>query len=798
MTVASPFAPFDTSEPAGQPGDLRVSPAPITPVPVSAGPARFTHPQYGDPTATWAYRDGAGLLLGHTVRFDCEGRKKILPRTWCRHEDGSERWSWKSFATPRPLYGLDRLAARQNAPLLLVEGEKTADAAQQLLPSHVVMTWPGGSKAGAKVDWSPLSGRAVTLWPDADAEGLEGMEKVKRLLADAGAARTSIVQLPGNLTEGWDLADRIPDGMDVEELVRSAKPATGAAIMPPGYQFTRYGLVWRDDAEDSSDLFLAGVFDVPAETRDGEGTSWGVLLRWDDHDGREHKYALPRSMLAGDGADARRILLDAGLYVSPAHKAREKLNHFLGTVRSPERARATSRIGWHDGVFVLPDGAIGTSGSNELFLLQHTGSLKHAFRQQGRLSDWQENVARLAPGNSRLVLAVSTAFASALIGPCDGESGGIHFRGPSSTGKSTALIMAASVWGGGDDGEYVRSWRATSNGLEGVALAHCDALLCLDEISEVAPREASEISYMLGNGSGKSRSTREGLAKPPARWRLLFLSSGEVSLADKIAEEGRSRRTTAGQSVRLIDLPADARAGLGLFEHLHGSDSAERFARQIKQASTLHYGTAARAFIKYVVEEPDCLQHRSEFYRQFVGTYVDPVADGQVHRVAQRFALIALAGELAITARILPWEAGTAVKAAGRCLEDWVNSRGGIEPAEIRGGIEQVRSFISAHGSSRFLQPWEPGGGNQPLREVAGFRKREGDGWDYYVTSSAWRDEVCKGFNSTTIAEALHQRGLLAATQNGRLNSVVRVPGEGPQRLYHLHSKLLGNSHDDR
>jgi uncharacterized protein (DUF927 family) len=303
---------------------------------------------------------------------------------------------------------------------------------------------------------------------------------------------------------------------------------------------------------------------------------------------------------------------------------------------------------------------------------------------------------------------------------------------------------------------------------------------------------------MLGNGSGKSRSTREGLAKPPSRWRVLFLSSGELSLADKIAEDGRSRRVTAGQAVRLIDLPAEAGAGLGLFEDLHGSDSAERFARQIKQASTSHYGTAARAFIKYVVEEPDCLHHRSEFFRHFIGTYVDPIADGQVHRVAQRFALIALAGELAITARVLPWESGTAVTAAGRCLNDWVKSRGGIEPAEIRGGIEQVRSFISAHGSSRFLQPWEQGSGNQVIRDVAGFRKREGDGWDYYVTSSAWRDEVCKGFNSTTIAEALHERGLLAATQNGRLNGVVRVPGEGPQRLYHLHAKLLGNGLDDR
>src|SRR6267142_4755852 len=223
--------------------------------------------------------------------------------------------------------------------------------------------------------------------------------------------------------------------------------------------------------------------------------------------------------------------------------------------------------------------------------------------------------------HSRLVLALSSAFAAALIEPCNAESGGIHLRGPSSTGKSTALIVAGSVWGGGEPGDYVRSWRATSNGLEGVALAHCDALLCLDELSQVPARDAGEVAYMLGNGSGKSRSSREGLARPAAQWRLLFLSSGEVSLADKIAEEGRSRRATAGQAVRLIDLPADAGAGLGLFEHLNGSESAERFARQIKQASTAHYGTAARAFIKHIVEESDCLRHVSQFTRDFIADH---------------------------------------------------------------------------------------------------------------------------------------------------------------------------------
>ena len=461
------------------------------------------------------------------------------------------------------------------------------------------------------------------------------------------------------------------------------------------------------------------------------------------------------------------------------------------SLRSTGRARATTRVGWHDGVFVLPDDSIGTTPGGELLLLQQSGTIKHSFRQRGSLSEWQEGVARLAIGNSRLMLAVSASFAAALLEPSKAESGGIHFRGQSSTGKSTALLMAASVWGGGEPGGYVRSWRATANGLEGVAVAHCDTLLCLDELSQVQAREAGEVAYMLGNGSGKSRSNRDGLARPAAQWRILFLSSGEVSLADKMAEDTRWRKAAAGQSVRLIDLPADAGAGYGLFEHLHGYETADAFARHIKVCSTSCYGTAARAFLSHIVSEMDDVAAATIAYRQkFVERYVASGADGQVSRAAQRFGLIGAAGEIAIGAGILPWQPGSAFAAAARCLQDWIGCRGGIEPAEIQEGISQVRAFISAHGSSRFLAAWEDDA-NHAVRDQAGFRRREGAGWEYFVTASCWREEVCRGFDAKTIAATLHERGLLIGGDNGRFSEVVRVPQQGSLRLYHVTSKLL-------
>ena len=290
-----------------------------------------------------------------------------------------------------------------------------------------------------------------------------------------------------------------------------------------------------------------------------------------------------------------------------------------------------------------------------------------------RLEGWQEHVARYAIGNSRLGLALSTAFAAPLLYPTSSESGGFHFRGGSSTGKTTALIVAGSAWGGGGVRGFIRTWRATSNGLEGVAALHCDALLCLDEMGQVDGREAGAIAYMLANGCGKARANRDGFARPSAEWRLLFLSSGEVGLADKIAEDGRGRRAAAGQQVRIVDIAADAGAGLGLFEDLHGFASADAFARHLKMAAGEHYGLAWRAFMRLLTKDFDAIAPTVSGYRdEFIAENCPKGADGQVSRVAARFGLVAAGGEMATAFGVLPWEPGEATKAAARCFADWL------------------------------------------------------------------------------------------------------------------------------
>jgi putative DNA primase/helicase len=184
----------------------------------------------------------------------------------------------------------------------------------------------------------------------------------------------------------------------------------------------------------------------------GPPGNWGVLLRWKDPDGRTRDWAMPRSLLAGDGLEVRRVLLNGGLYIGASAKARTLLTTYLASMHVTARWRAVTSTGWFGSTFILPDGAVGVAALDEHFILQTAHVVDHAYNIRGSLIEWQHNIARFAVGNSRLALAISTAFAACLVGPCGAESGGIHFRGRSSIGKTTALNVAGSVWGGGDRG----------------------------------------------------------------------------------------------------------------------------------------------------------------------------------------------------------------------------------------------------------------------------------------------------------------------------------------------------------
>lgn len=178
-----------------------------TPQPDAPEPCtEFLHYKHGTPSKKWTYRNAQGKVIGYVCRFDLQdGSKDVIPRTWATNGNRAE-WRWMGFARPRPLYNLDRLAANPTAPVLIVEGEKTADAAQVLFPKQVVITWPGGAQGLKYADLKPLEGRKVTLSPDNDAPGFKAMITIAAMLKDTAASVKWLPPVPGS-GKGWDWAD---------------------------------------------------------------------------------------------------------------------------------------------------------------------------------------------------------------------------------------------------------------------------------------------------------------------------------------------------------------------------------------------------------------------------------------------------------------------------------------------------------------------------------------------------------------------------------------------------------------
>jgi putative DNA primase/helicase len=583
-----------------------------------------------------------------------------------------------------------------------------------------------------------------------------------------------------------------------DDSVRAA--IGGAAVkakLPFGYAMKPDGLYF-DDGGDNPATRIAGKIEVLAQTRDDLGASWGLLLRWQDGDGREHRWAMPKALLAGDGTDIRSNLLDRGCYVGPSAKARGKLQDFFAMVSIDARARAVDRVGWMDGAFALPDRTIADTDSHRV-IYQGPAAFEHAYRIDGDLEGWK-TLAAYGVGNSRLAVALSAAFVGPLLDILGEEGGGLNFRGSSSIGKSTALIAAASVWG--KPASFVRQWRATSNGLEGVAVQHNETLLCLDELAQLDAKEAGSVAYMLANGQGKARAGRSGAARASASWRVMFLSSGEISLADLAGRDGRgARRSAAGQEVRILDVDADAGAGMGLFERLHDQPNAESLSRAVKELAGTHYGLAGPLFVERVAANRDALARSLKAGMDaFVKANVDAGAAGQVKRAGRRMALIGMAGEVATRLGILPWPQGEATRAAVTVLNVWLAGRGGSGSSEDREAVEKVRAFLEQHGSSRF-EPVDrvyDSAAEPKVINRAGFWQTVEGLREYLILPGAWRNEVCAGSNPTAVARALADRGMIAVDSGGKYSILRTLPGLGKTRVYVINSTIFGGDDEDR
>lgn len=409
------FAPLSPDEiaavdaPTAQPADK----LPIVPVPPDAPlPESYRHPKHGAPSKVWRYTDALDQLMFTVARFDFldgDGKpaKDILPLTFCDIGKGRRAWRAKGIAGPRPLYRLPDIAARLDAVLIVAEGEKSADAAAILFPDMVATTPPHGAKSPHKADWTPVAGRTVIIATDNDEAGQQFGDKVCELARAAGAV--AVLHLPpdrlgswvwidggkqlrdGIIPKGWDIADAIVDGWTAEAV---AALKSDPAFLPPYRDAEERETLRRVEAGEPEELtrwpfriitngvekriervdketgtvtvewkWFCSLLEVGAETRSADGEEWGRLLRITDRDGRVKEWAMPMSMLAGDGTAYRERLLSLGVEIAPSRFAKEALHEYISTARPDQKARCVSRIGWQSRFYIgLNENFGGTNG----------------------------------------------------------------------------------------------------------------------------------------------------------------------------------------------------------------------------------------------------------------------------------------------------------------------------------------------------------------------------------------------------------------------------------------------------
>lgn len=585
---------------------------------------------------------------------------------------------------------------------------------------------------------------------------------------------------------------------DVRSMPSTPYPWDGVTV-PEGYELTAEG-VFEFDKKEKVLRKIAGPVWVSAHTHDETRSHYGLVLCFIDLRGNVNEYPFRRDALHEQSRSLIQNVAVRGLEIVPGQEHR--LSRYLGAFNAKlvPWLRSSAKVGWVDAVdgrlaYVSPsseNGVIALEKTERIIFQpeQHSPNL-HTMRQQGRLQDWQTHVALPCRGNAYLITAMCMPFAATLLKPAAAESGGIHYYGRSSRGKTTAAQVAASVVGCGADPSdapehaYIQRWNSTANGLEGLTATHNDSLLILDEIHTFGGKDFGQIAYNVTGGKGKTVSDRDRNLKQQRTWRTFVLSTGEISVRQKIEQEGNKVR--AGQLVRLADAPIND----SLIQDTHGMDPAD-FALQLKRACGQHYDTAGPAFIKALIERfhyfHPLAAHVKHALAEAEARLTVPRMEAEQRRTLRRFALIEVAGKLAVEADILPFTKHEIEDAVNEVVRAWL-AEGVSMPDRIR-GVMAVQEFIQRH-QRRFREAHD----SRIIvhGELAGYTQRVEGNYLYMFTAEGFA-EACGGHNPQDVAGELQKLGFLHDSEKHRYmyKCTVMVNGESKRpRFYAVLDDLL-------
>ena len=529
----------------------------------------------------------------------------------------------------------------------------------------------------------------------------------------------------------------------------------------PHFEIDNRGVWWvnvRTDKDgdiiEAEPLLLSDPIDIIGTGQDNDGAYYRIIKFKDKITRQQKTAALPQAEIA-DGKCWGRLGF-YGLSIESNPTKRRKLADYLQKEGSQTAFTITDRAGWHEDSYIMPSGeTITATDKDPAIIYNGDTSQAKAYQPNGELTDWQQNIARYAVGNSRLCLALGASFAAPLLSLLNEESGGFHLMGDSSDGKTTAAKVALSVWG--KPSGSLLSWSGTKIGFSNTAAARNDGLLVLDEIGQASPHVIGDTVYSVMNGINKVQGAKQGGNRALSRWKVMMFSTGEKT-PDSILKHHKGD-WNAGQAARLPSIRAAAQ--YGIYDTLHGFEDGALLSEHIAQSTEKYHGTAGRLFIRQLLDDLEqAKQQATERMAAFMATI--PELSGQARRVAKRFAIAAAALELAAPVTGLP--VGVGMAGVKKCFDEWLEANGAGKH-EDRRIIEQAEDFIAQHALGTRFMEWSDKSTN---KDHAGYRKQEGEKLELWVIRRVFANEIAQSFDEAKVCRVLADNGLLKYNHKNR------------------------------
>lgn len=608
-------------------------------------------------------------------------------------------------------------------------------------------------------------------------------------LARAGVQDARLYKgIPDRNPEDWhDYLNRVREQAKAEEsnicqlpvTKRAPKTETGDELKPR-VESRDDGVFWvtpKVDKETGEIINLETWLCSPIEVvgSGSDGAERYLVLRWHSPRGHEN---ITRAIPCADigERDGWRSLKAGGVNVTTKNTFRAILADWLQQSGTGQEWRISHTSGWHYGAYVMPDGEV--IGEPETpILFNGRSAAAGGYDVTGTAESWRNSVARLACGNPSMMLGIAASMAAPLIGLVGADGFGVHLFEQSSAGKTTTANIASSVWG---DPDALRlTWYGTALGIANEAEAHNDGLLPLDEIGQGSnARDVATSAYTLFNGAGKLQGAKEGGNRELKRWRTVAISTGEMDIETFLSAGGL--RVKAGQLVRLLNIPMEKATVF------NGQPNGKAHADELKEAWLDNHGAAGREWVKWLAthqqEAKQAVRDAQEGWRGLI-----PADYGeQVHRVAERFAILEAA--LVLSCHITGWGEQASRDAIQHSFNAWVKEfgTGNKEHQQI---IEQCEAFLNAYGFSRYLPYPESDARDLPIKELAGYRtgsQYSDEVFKFYTFPAAFEQEIARGFNHTQFARALASAGMLETGDKGRHKKKALRKMGGKQHVFYV------------